>query len=962
MLSEYFQKLRSNKRPIFMAIDNVFEVEDLENLLPFKLSKDILPAFSSIAVTCRNYRVIKALLNICHLQEDDCSQVFCYEPPFLDPEESKAVFAECGGMRADEHVELLDALVPLCEGLPLALTVLGKIFVDEKKRERREWEVIKKQMQVLDRDDEEMSPITKSLWLSYDKLKPSRQAAFLDVVNFFYGWPWETVERILDANVLNDLRNSSLISDADHWTKCNQSALRAGFQLYPSWSEFGVYWEPSRKRVVTMHDFTLRFGESLLALSIKVTIRDFPSKNHLHHLEAPTLRNLILQIEPDHEADSELDQVLEKATNLQMLFLHKRSYHLRENVLEANVTNFDVPQHRQHLQYLRLDGWKSSRRVMEMKLSCEIREIHLHSCQDVVQLPATPLHYLEWLSIYKCENFQGFSNLQCDNLKYLEVGECNSIARVPAELGYLGNLKSVEFRGCASLEDFPSLCNSNGPSHLVIKDCPRLRTLPAVSCPLQRLVLIGIQIANLVLEETACALLREVVLDGCSFEVLPSSICNAPSLEELTIAGCAHLKQIREVFGKLKCLTVDNCSVLKRLELPSEVGKAPSLQTLTVHGCEMLQELPQELGKLTSLTNLDVSACRCLVKLPDELGNSTSLTNLNVSWCKHLKGLPSSIGNASSLQALNLSGCVSLKELPVDLGKLTSLTKLDVYRCGNIEIDFDLLGSLRWLHVPHIKLPKSLLSLSQLQILKLSDCNAVELPDELGTLTSLRELWVDNCTHLQTLPGSIGDLISLNTLMLGSCRELESLPAAVCKISCLEMLRIRNCWSLRRLPEELGNLSCLKTVRLFGCDKLEKLPDSICNILSLETLSVEWCKSLVQLPNSICNAISMKWLFLSGCVSLKELPEELGMLKCLEVLEVGGCKGLKGLPRSLRQRQDLMMRRDELALPRSWLQELMIRHSESALPRSLRQRQHLVITLDESQHEQEGFKAILDHA
>ncbi|MCO5570570.1 hypothetical protein L7F22_024295 [Adiantum nelumboides] len=251
-----FQELKASRKPMFLAIDNIFQPEHLEQLFPSKLTTEIVPMSSCIVVTCRNYAVVEALLSICHLQVHDRLQVFCFEPPCLNLQESKKVFAECAGMHpwAPEHQDLLSSLVPLCGGLPLAVTVMGKMFVDEARRETAQWKLIQTQWAALDVDDEDIAPVRKALQLSYDRLAPSRQEAFSDIVTTFYGCSWEAAQRIVGEAMMRDLSNSSLITKVDSIHKCNRSALPVGYDPY--------LWDDGFH--VAMHDLTLRFGKSIL--------------------------------------------------------------------------------------------------------------------------------------------------------------------------------------------------------------------------------------------------------------------------------------------------------------------------------------------------------------------------------------------------------------------------------------------------------------------------------------------------------------------------------------------------------------------------------------------------------------------------------------------------------------------------------------------------------------------------
>ena len=111
----------------------------------------------------------------------------------------------------------------------------------------------------------------------------------------------------------------------------------------------------------------------------------------------------------------------------------------------------------------------------------------------------------------------------------------------------------------------------------------------------------------------------------------------------------------------------------------------------------------------------------------------------------------------------------------------------------------------------------------RLKITKLADKDS--LPEELFTLTELRELTVKGC-KLCRLNQNIGRLTKLQYLNLDHNKLL-------------------------RLPETLGNLTDLRTL-IVSRNILEELPESIGNLHQL-TLIDAWDNPLYVLPHSITN-------------------------------------------------------------------------------------------------------------
>ena len=104
-------------------------------------------------------------------------------------------------------------------------------------------------------------------------------------------------------------------------------------------------------------------------------------------------------------------------------------------------------------------------------------------------------------------------------------------------------------------------------------------------------------------------------------------------------------------------------------------------------------------------------------------------------------------------------------------------------------------------------------------------------PDELWTLTHLKDLWL-RWGAIEHLPKEIGQLKELENLELMS-NQLQRLPNEIVSLSRLRFLELDN--QVAELPEEFSRLGALRVVILHR-NQLQKLPDSFGEMNRLEIL------------------------------------------------------------------------------------------------------------------------------
>ncbi|KAI5070663.1 hypothetical protein GOP47_0015006 [Adiantum capillus-veneris] len=556
-LNDHLHKLKNGGKTLFLAVDDVIDAQDLNKLLPFRVGSDNLHASSCIVVTCRDYGVVQALLNKCHLQGNLEGQVFHFEPPCLQADESKKLFADSANMQYSDpcHQDLLNALVPLCGGLPLALTVLGNIFVDEGRRVKSEWWLVERNILTVRQDNQETSPVTKFLQLSFERLAPSRQEAFLDIVSTFYGWSWETVERIVDVDVMKELKNRSLVSAVDSIHMCNHGALRFGYNF--DYCYGGAFDD----KCVAMHDLAFRLGERILRNEDGICALTKDSTRDDYFERLGNVRNFLVCSK--NFTLNDIKYFIATAQNMQILIIcdHDK-YKLWATFYRTSISNNSRPY---GLRYLMIADCNSSEDILSQVLDANcpessrfsactstIQEITLDGCEDLISLPAAHrLQLLERFRICNCHKFTGFWYVhEWKSLKELVLYDCELLSIIPIELGQLPNLKAIFVGGCNALTGFPSLMANeiNGPSYLVIRDCSSLMTLGAIFAPLKILEIERVQISEL--ELTDVSQLKKLEIIDC-YNLMHLQLSRLVAIEELPpttdikVEGCPNFPPVR---------------------------------------------------------------------------------------------------------------------------------------------------------------------------------------------------------------------------------------------------------------------------------------------------------------------------------------------------------------------------------------------------------------------------------
>jgi Leucine-rich repeat (LRR) protein len=283
--------------------------------------------------------------------------------------------------------------------------------------------------------------------------------------------------------------------------------------------------------------------------------------------------------------------------------------------------------------------------------------------------------------------------------------------------------------------------------------------------------------------------------------------------------------------------------VVKQLESQPEVLNL-SFKSLT--------GVPDAVWSATQLTKL-VIAGNPITSLPPHVSNLTNLRHLHAG-STHLSHCPEEIAGLTRLTYLNLAE-TQLQEAPNGLGSLVCLNEL-------------LLSG-----TPITSLPSTLSNLAPtLTILKLGKCKLTAIPEPIGHLTLLKELFINDNRLTGPIPAFIYNLTALELLDLSNNKILSLLDDSIFDLSSEER------------DELFGGLSRLRTLVLNDNQFEQILPNTISNFTVLETLSLQYNR-ITSVPEDICKISSLRMLDVS-VNKISAVPEEWSQLVNLYSLDI----------------------------------------------------------------------------
>ncbi|TXG68456.1 hypothetical protein EZV62_003391 [Acer yangbiense] len=313
--------------------------------------------------------------------------------------------------------------------------------------------------------------------------------------------------------------------------------------------------------------------------------------------------------------------------------------------------------------------------------------------------------------------------------------------------------------------------------------------------------------------------LRYLQWNGCPLKSLQSNI-QPEKLVELEMPG-SNVENLWSGVQELANLKKIDLTRSKRLTSLPDLSKAQNLERLELTFCESLLAIP-DCSDLKSLTYL---------KLPSSIEVLSRLNGLDLGHCSKLKCLPTSICKWKSLELLSLENCSKLDKFPDDIGTLNSLTILETTGTVIRELPSSItcLQNLESLSFGRIMgqdtigciLP--LLSHNMTELC-LPNCDITKVPDNFfSCLSSLRVLNLIG-NNFESIPSSIINLSNLEILDISNCKRLKVLPELplidICASNCSSLEGLL-CFASRESNIVLTKHATIQ-VMLNNCFKLDR--------------------------------------------------------------------------------------------------------------------------------------------
>ncbi|WOL08372.1 hypothetical protein Cni_G17125 [Canna indica] len=324
---------------------------------------------------------------------------------------------------------------------------------------------------------------------------------------------------------------------------------------------------------------------------------------------------------------------------------------------------------------------------------------------------------------------------------------------------------------------------------------------------------------------------------------------------------------------------------------PSFLCRLPSLASLVLSINLINSSLhAASFDSCNALSHLDLSQNNLVGPLPDALAKLPNLTYLDLTGNNFSGAIPLSFGRFPHIQTLSLVSNLLDSTIPSFLGNLITLRELNL---GFNPFDAG-------------PIPDTLGNLSKLENLYLADCNLVgEIPPTLGQLSRLTNLDLSTNQLSGSIPQSLTGLSSIIQIELfknsltgriptgfsklatllrfdASLNQLEGpLPEDIFDAPQLQSLHLHTNQLSGRIPVGISRSKSLLDVRLYQNQLNGFLPADFGKNSPLEVLDLSTNNLSGKIPTSICERGALKQLILIQNVLSGSLPDGLGRCQTL---------------------------------------------------------------------------------
>ncbi|XP_076909417.1 putative disease resistance RPP13-like protein 1 [Bidens hawaiensis] len=863
-------KNQLKEKRFLIVLDDVWSesYEDWETLVsPFH---ECTPG-SKIIMTTRKEQLLKKMgyNNLNHLQtlsHDDAMSLFAQHALSENNFDSHPMLRPHG-----------EGIVKKCDGLPLALTVLGRLL-RTKNKEEEEWkELLNSEIWRLGKTDE----ILPALRLSYHDLPACLKQLFAYCSLFPKDYMFDKDNLILLWMAEGFLDQSS----------SNKSMERLGLEYFEKLLSRSLFQHaPNDKSLFMMHDLAISVAKAFcLRLEDKmrndVRNGDFEKYRHMSFVREEYV---------DYSKFKALERAKSLRTFLSVSVESEDSW--PEDFYLSSKILVDLLPKLVFLRILSLSDYKISEVPETIGSLKHLRYLNL-SRTLITQLPENVcnLYNLQTLILYGCNELSklpnSFSKLK--HLLHLDIRDAPLLNKMPLGIGEMKSLQTL------------SKIIIGGANGLVIRELKELTNLHG-KIHIKGLDKVGVAAhareANLLLKRFS-----ELYLEW-------SDVFDDSRNDSLEIEVLGMLKPHNDSLIKLGIVSFGG------IEFPNWVGD-PSflhLTSVSICGCKKCTYLPP-LGQFPSLKKLFIEDMDEVKAMGSELmGIGLAFTSLEILELRNMKRLEvwlTDVGVVSfpCLKMLVIRNCPNLVQ--VTLEALPSLTVLEIFKCdsGVLRRLVQAAPGVTWMEIESISGLNNVVwrdvieCLGSVEVLTIKKCNELRYLWESMLSKALINLWsleVLECQSLVRLgekeeggDNDGGNLITtLRRLKIEKCESIEHCRCP----NNIEILHISDCASITSVSFPTTGRQKLTFLCINGCEKLlEKeliLGGDSARVLvnntstpMLESLQLFSWANLTTIVN-LSQLIHLTYLGIEGCPNMESFPDhELPNLASLTNLVIHNC-------------------------------------------------------------------------
>lgn len=236
------------------------------------------------------------------------------------------------------------------------------------------------------------------------------------------------------------------------------------------------------------------------------------------------------------------------------------------------------------------------------------------------------------------------------------------------------------------------------------------------------------------------------------------------------------------------------------------------------------------------------------------------------------------------LKGLNLTGY-----LPEEFGNLAHLQEIDLSR-----------------NYVYGTIPKSLSKIPLVTLSLLGNRNTGPIPKEMGQITTLEELILEDNQLGGPLPKSLGNLKNLRRMVLAANFFNGTIPETFVNLKNLTELRLSGNVITGNIPDFLGNLTKLDALDVQGMSLEGPIPSTLSSLANLTILRISDLNSKSNTFPNLTKMQNLQYLVLRNCSIAGSIPDFIGTLANLKLIDLSYNQLSGPIPESMQSLQRLV--------------------------------------------------------